>query len=54
MKHDKKQFVEILLKMSYHAHQIEFYSDEDKQYLDMLLKRDNSSMLYENKEGEEN
>lgn len=48
MKPDKKQFIERLLKLSYHAHRIEItISDTDKKYLDMLLIRDNSKFLYE-------
>ena len=49
MKPDKKQFIERLLKLSYHAHRIEItIIDNDKQkYLDMLLVRDNSRFLYD-------
>jgi len=47
MKHSKEQFIERLLKLSYHAHEIERLPSKDKQYLNMLLIRDNLQFLYE-------
>lgn len=48
MKPDKKQFIERLVKLSYHANRIEITIIEaDKKYLDMLLVRDNSRFLYD-------
>lgn len=46
MKHNKEQFIELLLKRSYHAHALEL-SQKDQDYLDMLLVRDNMKYLYE-------
>ncbi len=51
MKPDKKQFIERLVKLSYHAHRIEItFSETDKKYLDMLLVRDNLKFLYHDEE----
>lgn len=47
MKHSKEQFIERLLKLSYHIHEIDRLPSKDKQYLNMLLIRDNLQFLYE-------
>ena len=49
MKHNKEQFIELLLKRSYHAHALEL-SQKDQDYLDMLLVRDNMKYLYYDEE----
>lgn len=47
MKHSKEQFVERVVKMLYHKKRLGSLSEKDKQYLDMLLVRDNLQYLYE-------
>lgn len=47
MKHSKQQFLENLLKLSYHRDSLEV---EDKvevdDYFDKIINRDNTSLLY--------